>query len=420
MISQSDEALAFGSIASLRKSLREHAISPTELIELVLARIERDEPRLVAWVEVERRAALDAARNADVNAPLGGIPFGVKDVIDVRDMPTRFGANIELPPPQLDAWCVAAVRRAGAIPLGKLHTTPFAYADPAPTKNAIDSARSPGGSSSGSGASVGAHQIPFAFGTQTGGSTLRPAAYNGVVGFKPSFGAIPTAGVAMLAPTFDTVGIIARTASDASEVFEIFAPGALDVASPRGPRIIDALGYRTDLSGPQVCAAIDRALGVLVAAGATRIERSLPSLVESVEENWHAIAAYEASAVLPPLVQRVSGYARAEKLLADGRLQDAVCYRKARELRSQIVGELGALLAECDAVVLPSAGEVPNFGSMGDAHFLRPWSLGGFPSISIPVGFDDARMPIGMQIVAKHGNDFALLALARWAEAKLA
>ena len=91
-----------------------------------------------------------------------------------------------------------------------------------------------------------------------------------------------------------------------------------------------------------------------------------------------------------------------------------------RAERSQIVGELGALLAECDAVVLPSAGEVPNFGSMGDAHFLRPWSLGGFPSISIPVGFDDARMPIGMQIVAKHGNDFALLALARWAEAKLA
>jgi Asp-tRNA(Asn)/Glu-tRNA(Gln) amidotransferase A subunit family amidase len=224
----------------------------------------------------------------------------------------------------------------------------------------------------------------------------------------------------MLAPTFDTVGIIARTVSDAVEVFEVFAPGALDAAAPSTPRIIDALDYRTDLSGPQVCAAIDRALGVLAGAGATRTKRALPSLVERAEENWHAIAAYEASAVLPPLVESVSGYPRIEKLIADGQLQDAVCYRRARELRSQIVGELGNVLSECDAVVLPAAGEVPKFGAMGDAHFLRTWSLGGFPSISIPVGFDAAGMPIGMQIVAKHGDDLALLALARWAEAKLA
>ena len=420
MISQTDEALAFGSIGTLRKSLRERKLSPTELVELVLARIERDEPNLVAWAEIDRDAALGAARNADVNAPLGGIPFGVKDVIDVRDMPTRFGTKISLPPPQLDAWCVAAVRCAGAIPLGKLHTTPFAYADPAPTKNAIDPARSPGGSSSGSGAAVGAHQIPFAFGTQTGGSTLRPAAYNGVVGFKPSFGTIPTAGVAMLAPTFDTVGIIARTAGDAAEVFDVFVPGALDAQPERAPHLVDALDYRTDLSGPQVCAAIDRALSVLAAAGATRTKHALPSLVERVEENWHAIAAYEAAAVLPPLIERLKGYPRVEKLIAEGRQLDAVCYRKARELRSRIVDELGKLLSECDAVVLPAAGEVPKFGAMGNAHFLRPWSLGGFPSISIPVGFDAAGMPIGMQIVARRGGDCGLLALARWAEAKLA
>ncbi len=419
MISQADETLAFGPIPSLRKTLRDGVFSPVELVELVLARIERDEPRLTAWVEIARDSALSAARKADVNAPLGGIPFGVKDVIDVRDMPTRFGANIELPPPQLDAWCVAAVRRAGAIPLGKLHTTPFAYADPAPTKNAIDPTRSPGGSSSGSGAAVGAHQIPFAFGTQTGGSTLRPAAYNGVAGFKPTFSAIPTTGVSMLAPTFDTIGIIARTASDVAEVFAAFYPGALDAAPLRAARIIDALDYRTDISGPQVCAAIDRALETLVAAGATRVKRALPSTVEQVEENWHAIAAYEASAVLPPLVEQVTGYPRVEKLLVEGLAIDAACYRKARDVRSQIVGELAALLNEGDVVALPTAGEVPKFGSMGDAHFLRPWSLGGFPSISIPVGFDTTGLPIGMQLVAKRGDDLMLLAIARWAENQL-
>ncbi|HEY1729731.1 MAG TPA: amidase [Candidatus Baltobacteraceae bacterium] len=419
MISQTDETLAFGPIATLRRALCDGLFSPVELVELVLARIDRDEPRLKAWVEIDRDAALGAARTADLSAPLGGIPFGVKDVIDVRNMPTRFGANISAPLPQLDAWCVAAVRRAGAIPLGKLHTTPFAYADPAPTKNAIESTYSPGGSSSGSGAAVGAHQIPFAFGTQTGGSTLRPAAFNGVAGFKPTFSAIPTTGVAMLAPTFDTVGIIARTASDLAEVFAVYYPGALDAVPPPAPRIIDALGYRMDISGSQVCAAIDRALEALVAAGATRTKRALPSVVEQVESNWRAIAAYEASAVLPPLIERVSGYPRAEKLIAEGLAQDAACYRKARDVRSQIVGELSALLSEGDVIALPSAGEVPKFGSMGDAHFLRLWSLGGFPSISIPVGFDATGLPIGMQLVAKRGDDLMLLAIARWAENQL-
>ena len=354
-----------------------------------------------------------------MNAPLGGIPFGVKDVIDVRDMPTRFGANIELPPPQLDAWCVAAVRRAGAIPLGKLHTTPFAYADPAPTKNAIDPTRSPGGSARE--AELRSAHIRFHLHSERkpAGSTLRPAAYNGVAGFKPTFSAIPTTGVSMLAPTFDTIGIIARTASDVAEASAASYPGALDAAPLRAARIIDALDYRTDISGPQVCAAIDRALETLVAAGATRVKRALPSTVEQVEENWHAIAAYEASAVLPPLVEQVTGYPRVEKLLVEGLAIDAACYRKARDVRSQIVGELAALLNEGDVVALPTAGEVPKFGSMGDAHFLRPWSLGGFPSISIPVGFDTTGLPIGMQLVAKRGDDLMLLAIARWAENQL-
>ena len=420
MISPADESLAFGPIATLRASLRNRVLSPVELIELVLARIERDEPRLAAWVEIDHSSALEAARNADPNAPLGAIPFGVKDVIDVRGMPTRFGANISAPTPQLDAWCVAAVRRSGAIPLGKLHTTPFAYADPAPTKNAIDSARSPGGSSSGSGAAVGAHQIPFAFGTQTGGSTLRPAAFNGVVGFKPTFGVIPTAGLAMLAPTFDTVGIIARTVSDVLDVFDVYRPDVLGEIAPQAPRVIDALEYRTDISGPHVCAAIDRVLETLAGAGVIRTKRTLPPVVEHVENNWRDIAAYEASAVLPPIVQGVSGFPRIEKLVAQGHQMDAACYREARRLRSEIVVELGTLLSECDFVVLPSAGEVPKFGAMGDAHFLRVWSLGGFPSISIPVGFDATGLPIGMQIVANRFDDQRLLAFARWTEAKIA
>lgn len=420
MISHADEQLAFGPIAALRDALRARKLSPLELIELVLTRIARDDGRLTAWVEVDREGALRAAREADVNAPLGAIPFGAKDVIDVRGIPTRFGAAIPSQPARLDAWCVAAVRRAGAIPLGKLHTTPFAFADPAPTKNAHDMTRSPGGSSSGSGAAVGAHHIPFAFGTQTGGSVLRPAAYNGVVGFKPTFGVIPTAGLAMLAPTFDTVGIIARTVADVSDVFAVYQPDVHDAPEPTKPRLFDALDYRVDLSGPQVCRAIETALRNLSAAGAIRTKQALPPSVEKVERLWHDIAAYEASATLPPLVEGVPGYPRVESLIADGRRIDAAGYRNALALRARITAELEAHLAECDAVVMPSAGEVPKFGSMGDAHFLRPWSLGGFPSISIPVGFDASGLPIGMQLVAKRGDDSQLIALARWAETHVA
>jgi amidase len=224
----------------------------------------------------------------------------------------------------------------------------------------------------------------------------------------------------MLAPTFDTVGIIARTVADVAEVFAVYQPAVLDAKPISSLRFIDALEYRTDLSGPQVCGAIDAALGKLLAAGAVRSQRPLPPLIEKVPEVWDTIAAYEASAVVPPLVARVSGCPRMEKLIEKGRQIDIAAYREARALRMQIIAELESLLAECDALVLPTAGEVPMFGSMGDAHFLRPWTLGGFPSLSIPVGVDAAGLPIGMQLVAKRGDDLKLVALALWVEAQLA
>jgi Asp-tRNA(Asn)/Glu-tRNA(Gln) amidotransferase A subunit family amidase len=193
-----------------------------------------------------------------------------------------------------------------------------------------------------------------------------------------------------------------------------------DAPEPTKPRLFDALDYSVDLSGPQVCRAIETALRNLSAAGAMRTQHSLPPSVEKVEQLWHDIAAYEASATLPPLVEGVSGYPRVESLIADGRRIDAAGYRNALALRAQITAELEALLAECDAVVMPAAGEVPKFGSMGDAHFLRPWSLGGFPSITIPVGFDASGLPMGMQLVAKRGDDAKLVALACWSETHLA
>lgn len=420
MISQTGDAVVFGSLVTLRAALRAREISPMEIVDAVLRRIGEDEAKLAAWVEIDGDAALAAARVADVESPLGGIPFAVKDVIDVRGLPTRFGAAVPSPTATCDAWCVAAARNAGAIPIGKVQTTAFAYADPAPTRNPWNLERTPGGSSAGSGAVVGAHHVPFAFGTQTGGSTLRPAAFNGVVGFKPTFGAIPTSGVGMLAPTFDTVGIIARDAKDATAVFGVYDPRVLQTDAVAQPRLASMLSYREDLSGPYVVGAIDAALEKMRRDG-TRVQSSvMPALVDEVERLWRTVAAYESHAAIAPVVEPSQAGPAIRRLIDEGARTGIDAYRAALELRERIRAALDELLSSCDAVVLPSAGQVPERSTAGNAHFLRPWSTCGFPSVSIPVGFDPDGMPIGMQLVARRGNDRELLALARFAERTIA
>ncbi|MGH7662256.1 MAG: amidase [Vulcanimicrobiaceae bacterium] len=420
MISHTDEAIVFGSLRAMRAALRAREISPVEIVEAVLRRIAHDEPKLAAWVELDGDAALAAAHTVDLEGPLAGIPFGVKDVIDVRGLPTRFGAGVASSPATCDAWCVAAVRRAGVIPIGKVQTTAFAYADPAPTRNPWNLERTPGGSSAGSGAVVGAHQVPFAFGTQTGGSTLRPAAFNGVVGFKPTYGVIATAGVGMLAPTFDTVGIIARDAHDATEVFAICDARVLQTNAPAKPRLTSLLSYREDLSGPQVIAAIDGALEKVRGAGADVQGSVMPRLVDEVERVWRTVAAYESHAAIGAAVGGSQAGPAIRRLVGEGSSIGIEGYRAALESRDRIRAALDRLLASCDAVVLPAAGQVPERSTPGNAHFLRPWSTCGFPSISVPVGFDGDGMPIGMQLVTRCGNDGELLALARFAEGAIA
>lgn len=420
MISQTDESLVFGSLITMRAALRAREISAVEVVEAVLRRIERDEPKLAAWVEVDGDAALAAASDVDVESPLGGVPFGVKDVIDVRGLPTRFGAHVASPPATCDAWCVAAARKAGAIPIGKVQTTAFAYADAAPTRNPWNLQRTPGGSSAGSGAVVGAHQVPFAFGTQTGGSTLRPAAFNGVVGFKPTFGTIPTAGVGMLAPTFDTVGIIARDAHDVTALFGIYDASVHETEAPVRPRFASLLSYREDLSGPHVIAAIESALKKVREANAAVQSAAMPKLVDETERLWRTVAAYESHAAIAGVVGPSQAGPSIRRLVDEGSRTGISAYRAALELRERIRGVLDELLASCDAVVLPAAGQVPDISTPGNAHFLRPWSTCGFPSIALPVGFDPDGMPMGMQLVARRGADGQLLALARWVERTIA
>ncbi|HYZ15127.1 MAG TPA: amidase [Candidatus Acidoferrum sp.] len=416
------EDIVSGSIRRMREALIAREISPVELVSEALARVRRDEPKLRAWVEVDAESALAAAREVDVESgPLAGIPFGAKDVIDVRGFATRYGTRWMSgdPPARFDAWCVAAMRAAGAIPLGKLETTPFAFSDPAPTRNPWNTLRTPGGSSAGSGAAVGARQIPFAFATQTGGSTLRPAAYCGAVGFKPTFGAIPTAGVSRLAPTFDHVGIICRDADDATTLFGLFDPSVANVPAPAVPRLLMAVGFHEEIAGIEIRMILETAAARLSRAGATIIRGPLPADLDAAHTCWRTICAYEARANLAESLrdQPLSPLLRA--LLDEA--CDAASYREAQLQRLRLRPKIDALFERYDAIVLPAAGPVPDVTTTGTEHqaFLRPWSFFGMPSISLPVEFDADGMPVGLQIVAKRGDDACLLAIARWAESAI-
>lgn len=406
-------------IAQLRAALVARDLSPVELVTEALARIEHDEPTIAAWVQVDAEAALARARTIDVDVhPLGGIPFGVKDIIDVRGLPTRCGTTwLAARPAAIDAWCVTAVRAAGAIPLGKLHTTAFAFVDPAPTRNPWNPARSPGGSSAGSGAAVGARQIPFAFGTQTGGSVLRPAAYCGAVGFKPTFGTIATAGVAPLAPSIDHVGIICQSAEDATLLFSVFDPSAAAAEVPRAPRVFAPVDVVANAAHGDVLTLVEEAIEDLAEAGAVVTRGALPFAIDEIASCWDTITAYEAYAGLAALVAGEPIGPMLADLIARGSATTPEHYDAAQRRRRALRDVMDAAFAAYDVIALPTAGPVPAPHTTGSAEYLQPWSLFGYPAVTLRAGLTPEGMPAGVQLVGKRGADAALLAVARWAEA---
>src|SRR6266478_2279546 len=271
---------------SARDAAREIAagrLSAVALVEACFERIAAREPVVGAWHHLDRDAALTAARGCDASAPSGplhGIPIAVKDLIDTSDMPTGYGSAIyEGHRPAADAACVALARAAGAIVLGKTVTTEFACFTAGKTVNPHNPAHTPGGSSSGSAAAVGDGMVPLALGTQTAGSVIRPAAYCGVVGFKPSFGMIPRAGVKPLADSLDTIGTMARSVADAAFFAGILGgrPELREVAMPAAPPRFGL--YRTPMweeREPSTEAALDHARAVIERAGAQIAEIPIP------------------------------------------------------------------------------------------------------------------------------------------------
>ena len=330
-------------------------LSATEVVGAFADRVEEREPDVRAWVEWDPEPALAEARSRDAAAPLGplhGVPVGIKDIIDTSDRPTQHGSEIFVDHrPATDAACVARLRAAGAVVMGKTTTTELAAYEPTPTRNPHDTAHTPGGSSSGSAAAVAAGMVPVALGTQTAGSIVRPAAFCGVLGFKPTFGLVDRTGVGAQAPSLDTVGWFARGADDLALLLDVLAPVA--PAAPDALRVAVMRTPHDEDADADVHAALAAAAQALEAS-----ELAWPDEWDGLTEAQIAVQAREAALTLGPLRAEHAAL-MSDSLLGLLEQGDAVApaaHAAALALARAAAAALPAVMCDVDALLVPAVG----------------------------------------------------------------
>lgn len=404
-------------------------VNSEKLVVGCLERIAARDGELRAWVHLAGEAALEQARLLDMQSPrspLHGVPVGIKDVFDTSEMPTEYNSAIYRGyQPRADAAAVALLRRAGCVILGKTATAEFAFNNPPATTNPHNPAHTPGGSSSGSAAAVADGMVPIALGTQTGGSVIRPAAFCGVIGFKPTFGSINRTGVKPVSDSLDTVGLFAETVEDTAKALQVLSGiAAPDLTTPGSAlRIGFAKTSRWDQADHASQALLESASRQLASAGAVVAEVRLPPAVEALFEEQRHIMKYEAARAL------AWEQARHRDLLSSGilsRLDDGWALPRERyELAQRIACDarlqFADLMRSFDLVLtLAAPGEAPKgLASTGDSIFNGLWTMLGVPCITLPWGNGPAGLPLGVQLVGASGADAALLAKAQWTAGKL-
>lgn len=437
------------SVAQAAAAIRGGALSPTDLMDSLLAQVAALEPRLTAWVTLDPDAARAAAREAEADiarsgprGPLHGVPVGLKDIFCSAGVPTtacsRLFADFV---PDYDATCVARLRQAGAIMMGKLVTTAYAAGDPSPTVNPWDADRTPGGSSSGSAVAVATRMCAAALGSQTIGSTLRPAAYAGIVGLKPTFGRISLHGVLPLGWSLDTVGILVRTVEDAAlllgvmaghdpddpvsasvPVLDSYLPSSADEGRP--PRIGLLRGFFYEHSNEEVRRHTDSVAQRLADAGAQVIEMQGPpsfaahAAASTTTFDVETATTHERNyrrdpTLYPPLIRGA---------IERGLAVSAQGYAAAQQVRARFRQELRSAFDSVDVLIGPSTpGQAPptSGGTTGPPLFQGPWTSAGVPAISIPSGLDASGLPLGVQMAAPWFQEKRLIDAARWCEAVL-
>jgi Asp-tRNA(Asn)/Glu-tRNA(Gln) amidotransferase A subunit family amidase len=368
----------------------------------------------------------DDARTQGNNGPLAGIGIAVKDIIATFDLPTTMGSPIYARHrPVADAACVARLRAAGAYVFGKTVTTPFAYMDPGKTRNPWNPAHSPGGSSSGSAAAVAAGHVSAAIGTQTNGSIVRPAAYCGVVGFKPSLAAIPVDGVYLFSGTFDTVGTLTRTVADAALLASVLADSGRIAPAVTALAKAPRLAYLRDFPWVEQ----DARSHAIVDAAVARLARDAEIVPVAIAAPWQqanrihrTIMLFEAAQLLGDLQQRERARLTPaiNAALDEGRAMGDDRYREALDARARAIAFFADWLDGFDAVLAPAApGPAPKgLATTGDPSCCTLWSLLGFAALSLPAGMA-GRLPMGLQLAAPQGHDDHVLSVASWCEARL-
>lgn len=418
------------SALDLARRIEAGALKPAAVIELCAQAIAAREAEVGAFTVLDVDGARQAAEaNAEAFAalPLRGLPVGIKDIFDTADFATEYGSSIyQGYRPRADASVVALVRRAGGLIPGKTVTTEFAHQQPGKTRNPHNPAHTPGGSSSGSAAAVGAGMLPVALGTQTGGSVVRPAAYCGVAGFKPSYRLFPTVGMKCFSWTLDTVGVFAAGVADVA-----FAAGAIssrdlrvDHAAPASPRIALLRSSISAEASADMQAAVEQTARAAAAAGARVEEVTLPPALEAAWQAHPTIQDYEAwrSFAWEHDHHRDALSARLRELLDRGATITAETYDAARRTTKQARAALAEIFARVDAILAPSApGAAPvTLDSTGSPNFNRLWTLMGTPAVNVPGLADAAGLPLGVQIVGRFGRDRATLEAALFVETAIA
>jgi aspartyl-tRNA(Asn)/glutamyl-tRNA(Gln) amidotransferase subunit A len=422
-------ALDPGRVCDLATDIARQRLSPVALIEGYLARIAAAEPHVECWRQLDAEGALKIAQEREREAASGklrgalhGVPVAIKDIIDVEGLPTRANSHSRatLGAANSDAEIVSALKTAGAVVLGKVHTTEFAFFDPSPARNPHDIRHTPGGSSSGSAAAVAAGMVPVAVGTQTVASVNRPAAYCGISAFKPSTRSLSTYGITPLGPSYDTPGVYGWSVADAIYAFEAIAPpvlrmrqatpqhATLGVCVPDDPHIFDAI--------PEMKAAVTRFGDAFANAGQAVDRPPSPISFGRLFALQRSTMTYEAGRALKHLLQEPAGSV-GEKITALVREGLAIAPSRYLAERNEIECLRETLFAKLTAEVflwpaIPATAPA-GLSWTGDPKYISPWTALGGPIVSVPAGFANNGLPIGCILSARPGSDMQMCAWAR-------
>jgi Asp-tRNA(Asn)/Glu-tRNA(Gln) amidotransferase A subunit family amidase len=415
------------SVLDLVRRVDAGEIKPRAVVDLCAEAIAAREADIGAFVALDIEAARTAAEQAGLTQqPLRGLPVAIKDIYDTADLPTAYGSAIYAGyRPRADATAVTLARRAGGVVLGKTATTEFASLVPAGTRNPRNLAHTPGGSSSGSAAAVAAGMVPIAFGSQTAGSVIRPAAFCGVAGFKASYRLIPTVGMKTYAWHLDTVGLFAASVADVAYAAAAIAerPLRVDQKTPAAPRIGLVRTHLWAKASAAMHAAIETAARAAAANGATVTELQLPEIMQEAYSAQFVIQDFEAFRSFA--FDYDNHRDQIGRLLRDQLDRAAAIspedYDAARRVASRARRSLGDFMRDIDVILTPSApGAAPRgLGSTGDPVFNRLWTLMGTPCVNVP-GLSEGDLPLGVQIVGDFGRDRETLEAALFVERAIA